>query len=285
MNGILLLDKPKGITSHDCVSAVRKKLQTKRVGHAGTLDPLATGLLILAVGHATRFLQYMQLEPKCYLTTFELGVETTTYDAEGEVVRRIPADAITTAQIEQASLLFTGEIEQLPPMYSAVKLGGRPLYKLARKGEEVERAARRVNIFEFQILAHNSPLVEARLCVSSGTYIRTIVHDLGQVLGVGASVQELRRTSAGEFDVKNATTIDEVSERSLIPLTTALAPMPMLEVDEHKEAAVRNGQTVCVANVEAEKIGFVNKLGQLVSVAHRNTAGNWQPECVVPGME
>src|SRR5579871_5087584 len=218
MFGILLIDKPLGCTSHDVVNDMRRRFQTKRVGHAGTLDPLATGLLVVAVGPATRFLQYLPLEPKEYDAEITFGKSTTTFDREGDITSEaaVPADLDDVIQAVLPS--FLGLIQQTPPMFSAVKIGGKALYKYARAGEEVLREPRNVHIGEFQILNVQDDKIRARIVCSGGTYIRTLAHDLGQAVGCGAYLSDLNRTRVGRFDLSQAVPLKEASPAHLLPL-------------------------------------------------------------------
>lgn len=282
MIGVLLVNKPEGITSHDVVYRVRRALGTKRVGHAGTLDPIATGLLVLAVGPATRFLQYLPLEPKEYDCTVLFGQETNTYDAEGTVTATLPVPSDLGAKIQEARPGFLGKIEQLPPLYSAVKKAGKPLYAYARKGEEVERDSRSVFVESFDVLSVVGDRADLRLVCSGGTYVRTLAHDLGQVLGCGAHVVALQRTRVGEFDIDDTCETDEISPDKLIPLREALKPMPMVQLNEGQLGRIRNGQWVKVdAAPPVSHVALLDVNGDVVSVA--KVQGNvLQPECVIP---
>ncbi|MEX0748350.1 MAG: tRNA pseudouridine(55) synthase TruB [Rhodothermales bacterium] len=204
---VLLIDKPKGWTSFDVIRKLRRVLGVRKMGHAGTLDPMATGLLIVLVGRATKLMdRFMQL-PKVYEGTLRLGEVTPTYDAESGVTERRDASAISDEDLETASERFLGEIHQQPPAYSAVKVGGERLYKKARRGEEVERPLRRVRVDEFEILARDGTDVSFRVRCSKGTYIRSLAHDLGEALGVGAHLIALRRTAIGSYSVDHAWSI------------------------------------------------------------------------------
>ena len=238
MRGFVLVDKREGPTSHDIVDQVRGALGVKRVGHAGTLDPMASGLLVIGVGPATRLLSYVQRLPKVYETTGRLGVRTTTLDAAGDVVSQSAVD-IGADEVVSAAAEFVGEIEQIPPAHSAVKVGGERAYRRARKGERVEIAARRVTVHSFEITRVARDEFDARIECSSGTYVRTLVADLGDRLGCGAHIVALRRTSVGHLRVTDAVPPDRVDEASLLPVEDALAHLPRIDVDE--EAAVRAG--------------------------------------------
>lgn len=205
LNGILLVDKPKDFTSHDIVSIARGALGTKKVGHCGTLDPNATGLLVLVVGIATKFSNQLTGSDKTYQGIIRLGISTSTYDSQGEIIEEhsVPEE-LDMAQIQLLSDEFSGEISQIPPMVSAIKKDGVPLYKLARKGVEVEREPRTVNISKFEIQDFESPDITFEVDCSKGTYVRSLAYDLGQRIGCGAHLLELRRTKSGKFDVADA---------------------------------------------------------------------------------
>jgi tRNA pseudouridine55 synthase len=215
MEGILLVDKPTDHTSHDVVARLRGKLRMKRVGHAGTLDPMATGLLIILVGKATRVSQYLMSLDKEYEGTIELGKVTDTQDAEGEVLETIPVPAFSEADILAAVKSFLGDQYQTPPMYSAVKIDGVPLYKSARKGEEVEREPRFIRVMSWEITRFSLPRLDFRLRCTKGTYVRTLAHDLGRKLGCGAHLAALRRTASDKFHISQALTLDQINALSL----------------------------------------------------------------------
>ncbi|NOZ70466.1 MAG: tRNA pseudouridine(55) synthase TruB, partial [Chloroflexi bacterium] len=211
--GVLNIDKASGMTSHDVVAAVRRIVGSKRVGHAGTLDPLATGVLLVCIGSATRISDYLQAGRKVYQARMRLGIETTTYDSEGEVLQTAPVPELSAADFEAQMQSFLGEIEQIPPMYSAIKQGGTPLYKLARAGIEVPRKARKVEITEFTLEAWQPPEATVRIVCSSGTYVRSLVHDLGLKLGTYAHVTALRRLASGEWRVEDAVPLHVLQEQ------------------------------------------------------------------------
>ncbi len=207
-DGILLIDKHSGCTSHDVVNDVRRILKMRSVGHAGTLDPLATGLLVILVGKATKVSQYLMSLDKVYQGEFELGAETDTHDAEGERVASFPVPDFSAEELEKAMKGFVGDQYQTPPMFSAKKINGVPLYKLARKGQEVARQPRFINVSSFNLLEWKPPRAKFRLACSKGTYVRTICHDLGKKLGCGAYMTELRRISSDKLNVSDAVTIE-----------------------------------------------------------------------------
>jgi len=225
MEGVLLVDKPKGLTSHDVVYHLRRKLQMKKIGHAGTLDPMATGVLVMLIGKATRISQYLMSVDKSYEGEATLGVITDSQDAEGEVMETRPVPALTEAQVREVMKTFLGDQYQTPPMHSAIKIGGVPLYKMARKGEEVEREPRFIRVMAFELLSFNSPKLTFRLHCTKGTYVRTIAHDLGQKLGCGAHLSALRRTASGKFELGQGLTLDQIEALSLPEIEKRLIPV------------------------------------------------------------
>lgn len=282
MFGILLVDKPEGISSHDVVNRIRRRFQTKRVGHAGTLDPLATGALVVAVGPATRFLQYLSLEPKEYVGTVTFGVTTSTLDREGEILQELPVPPNLSQILADSLAGFTGLIEQIPPMYSAIKKDGKPLYELARQGKTVERRPRRVHIDTLEVLKLESPEAEMRVVCSGGTYVRTLADDIGKAVGCGAYLSSLRRTRVGRFNLENAVSLDAAAPDHLIPLSEALDPMPMVCLNEDQVADIRMGRLLTIDKLfeDDSLVGLVGN-GSIVGVA-RSQNGRLQPECVIP---
>jgi tRNA pseudouridine55 synthase len=214
LDGILLIDKPRDHTSHDVVARLRGILKMKRVGHAGTLDPMATGLLIILVGKATKVSQYLISLDKEYEGTVEFGKVTDTQDADGEVMETRPVPPLTQAQVQAAIQGFLGDQYQTPPMYSAIKIDGVPLYKSARKGEDVEREPRFIRVINWDITRFAPPQFDFRLRCTKGTYVRTLAHDLGQKIGCGAHLAALRRTATDKFNVSQAITIDQLQTLS-----------------------------------------------------------------------
>ncbi len=243
MNGILVIDKPQGITSHAVVGKVRRALGVKRVGHAGTLDPLATGLLVVGVGSATRLIEYLQAQDKGYVATFRLGLVTDSQDITGTVVEEHDCSAVSAAQIENACSAFVGEIDQVPPMFSALKRDGVPLYRLARKGIEVERASRRITISRLEIVDIAGNEVTIAVACSKGTYIRTLCHDIGARLGCGGCMISLRRVRSGAFDESMAVSLEDVAAGrfTLLSASAALADMPRFEVTQSGRARLADG--------------------------------------------
>jgi tRNA pseudouridine55 synthase len=239
--------KPSGITSHDVVDGVRKIFGTKKVGHAGTLDPMAMGVLLLGVGRATRLLRYLSGLDKEYEGTAVLGVETATLDAEGEVVRTAPVD-VTREQLEDAMHAFTGEVSQVPPAYSAVKVGGEKLYKAARRGETIEAPPRSVRIDPFELTRLDLPQFDFRVVCSSGTYVRVLVADVGAKLGSGAHLTRLVRTRIGPFGLDRAVMLNRLTKP--LPIETAVAHLPSFTLEHPDEArAASNGSCLAPADI------------------------------------
>lgn len=207
INGFVVIDKPAGITSHDVVSRVRRILGTRKVGHTGTLDPFATGVLPIAVNDGTKAIPFLDEGCKCYEAVMQFGVTTDTLDMTGTTLSEQSYQSVSKQQLQGALSDFTGSILQIPPMYSAIKQGGQPLYKLARLGQEVERPARPVEIHSIDVLSFDLPFVSARIVCSRGTYIRTLADDIGRSLGCGAALKELRRISSGPFEISAAHTL------------------------------------------------------------------------------
>ena len=213
--GIVIVDKRAGMTSHDVVSSVRRRFKMRQVGHAGTLDPLATGVLIVLVGPATKLFNKFVLFDKAYSSTLQLGISTTTADIEGKVLTQQPCEHITQRQIEETFKNFEGDIEQTPPMVSAVKVNGTRLYKLARSGVQVEREPRSIRIDTIKLTEFNSPFAKFYLECSKGTYVRQIVQDVGDILGCGACITQIRRTKVGPFSIEEAVPLEELNENHI----------------------------------------------------------------------
>jgi tRNA pseudouridine55 synthase len=216
LDGAILIDKPAGPTSHDVVDAIRRRFQIKKVGHCGTLDPNATGLLIIVLGRGTKLSDRLMGEDKVYEGTIKFGETTNSYDADGEILETKIVPPLTLEQLNEEAAKFIGDQMQMPPMVSAIKMNGVPLYKLARKGIEVVREPRLIHIYNFRFTNYSAPLGEFRIACTKGTYIRSIAHDLGQKLGCGAHLATLRRSESGKFSVADALTLD-----AILKLTTA----------------------------------------------------------------
>lgn len=255
MNGIILIDKPQGWTSHDVVGKLRGILHERRIGHSGTLDPLATGLLVVFIGRATRAVEFAEADRKEYIAGLRLGMSTDTQDITGRIISKetdIPDEPEVRIAIER----FRGELEQIPPMYSAVKIGGKKLYELARKGESIERKPRHITIFGLEITGRSDNDYILDVVCSKGTYIRTLCHDIGAALGCGGCMSSLRRTKSGVFSVDNAYTIAEIQEAAdrgeeeklLLPIDTLFAGHTKLSVDADSEKKLKNG---CIINTSS----------------------------------
>jgi len=251
VDGVLLLDKPVGLTSNQALQTVKRLLHACKAGHTGSLDPIATGLLPLFFGEATKLTQFLLNADKRYWTVFKLGVSTTTFDSEGEVTATRPV-TVGLRDIEKALLRFQGEIEQIPPMYSAIKHNGEALYKLARAGVEVEREPRPVALYEIKTLGFQDDLLTLEIACSKGTYIRTLAHDLGEILGCGAHVVQLRRLTSGDVSIDKAVTLDQLealaspAERAqlLQPVDSVLHAVPDVHLTSLAAHYLKQGQSV-----------------------------------------
>ena len=274
-DGLLLVDKPSGMTSHDVVDAERRALGTRKIGHAGTLDPMATGLLVLGVGRATRLLRYLGMLAKTYEGTARLGEETDTLDADGELVRTSPVDA-SRDDVERAAAALVGDSMQTPPAYSAVKVGGRRLYAEARAGRNVEAPPRPITVEAFEVTAFDGRDVAFRVTCSGGTYVRVLVADLGASLGGGAHLVALRRTGIGPFDVAEASA---PGEGSPLPLERAVAHLPRVALDDEEARAASHGRILAPAGVEGPHAVF-DPAGRLVGV-YRDEGPRARPEVIL----
>ena len=232
-SGVLLVDKDQGFTSHNAVALCRRVLQTKKVGHCGTLDPMATGMLIVVIGKATKMQDLLMCEDKVYTATMKLGVETNSQDADGEVVAEKPTDSLTEDCIRAAFEHFNGAFDQVPPMYSAVKINGVPCYKLARKGKEVERKARHVAVLDYEItrIDLETAEVDFKVHCTKGFYVRTYAHDIGQFLGCGAHLTALRRIRSGKFDISEAVDVPTLKAAGRDELLARLLPVEKVLAD------------------------------------------------------
>jgi tRNA pseudouridine55 synthase len=272
-DGVVVVDKPAGMTSHDVVDRVRRVFSTRKVGHAGTLDPDATGVLVLGLGRATRFLTYSQSAPKRYRATARFGVSTSTQDASGEVVSTRAAAHLDLDAIAAAAKSFVGAIEQVPPMVSAVKIGGERLYRKARRGEEVERPPRAVTVYGLDVTSFElgpAPVATLDVRCSAGTYVRTLVHDLGDRLGCGAHLASLRRIEAGGFSEADALALDALDPAAIRPLEDIVAPLMRLELDEQQTRAVVDGKPIAApSGVEEDSQRALFSNGRLLAVYRR----------------
>lgn len=285
MDGILNVDKPAGLTSHDVVNRVRRLMGLRRVGHAGTLDPLATGVLLVCTGRATRLVEYVTALPKSYRAVIELGKETSTYDGEGEVIAT-KIVAVSRPELEQALSQFQGTIDQLPPLYSAIKQGGQPLYKLARRGIEVSRQPRPVTIYTLQILGWQSPRVDLLVNCSAGTYIRSLAHDVGQLLGCGGYLAALRRVAVGPFLADQAVALEsltaEIIGDYLQSPGRAVSHLPHLLVDDDLVGQLVQGRPIMRHTSEPEGtiVTAFTPAGTLVGLLVARP-GSWQPHKIL----
>jgi tRNA pseudouridine55 synthase len=251
IHGILLLDKRLGVSSNRALQEVKRLFNANKAGHTGSLDPLATGLLPLCFGEATKVSAMMLDDNKRYQVVIKLGVMTDTGDAEGKVIEEKPVPELSLAEIESCLHSFTGEIDQVPPMYSALKHNGRKLYELAREGKTIERKARRITIFDMQLLHATADSLKLDVFCSKGTYIRSLAEDIGHYLGCGGTVTELRRIQAGQFNIEHAFTIEQLQEMDLEALTNCLIDVdkpldtiPAIELSTKQASLVRHGQQI-----------------------------------------
>jgi tRNA pseudouridine55 synthase len=275
-DGLLLVDKPGGITSHDAVDAVRRALGTRKVGHAGTLDPMATGLLLIGVGRATRLLRFLGDLDKEYEGTGRLGEETDTLDADGRVIRTAPVD-VSSGQIRESARALVGQIDQRPPAFSAVKVGGRKLYAAARKGEAVEAAPRLVSVEAFDILSLDGTDFDFRVICSTGTYVRSLVAEMGDRLGCGAHLTRLIRTRIGPFRVEAAMLPEGPGDP--LPVERVVAHLPRFDVGDDEAAAARHGRPLGPAGVKGPYAVF-GPDGSLLGV-WRDEGARARPEVVL----
>lgn len=287
--GFLVVDKPHGITSNQVVGKVKKATSVNKVGHAGTLDPMATGVLVLAIGKVTRLIRYIQDQAKEYVATALFGVATDTLDADGAVLSREPMD-FEERDIEAIVPRFVGTISQIPPMVSALKRGGTRLYELAREGQVIEREARQVEVHELEILSVGAPPypeVEFRVVCGKGTYVRSLADDMAAVLGGQAHLTALRRTKIGSFGIRDSITVDDLQnwEAYLMAATRALQGLPSVVVDEETAQGVRNGMRYLGGPIMSGPVGqpysVLSESGDLLAVYTR-TGSRAEPEVVLP---
>jgi len=294
ISGVLVIDKPVGMTSHDVVQAVRNGTNLRRAGHTGTLDPRASGVLVILVGPAVRLSEYVSASDKRYQAIIRLGSSTDTFDADGKFTRSDQPVNVTEAQFEEVLKTFIGEIEQTPPPYSAVKLQGRKAYEMAREGEEVEIAPRKIMVHHLEVLEWAPPEVVIDVHCSSGTYVRSLANDLGVQLGCGAYLVGLRRTKSGRFSLRDATPLRKLQEsfnagnwyQYLIPAAEALGDWPAIELSPDEVEGVRHGHRVkSVGEAElGSRVRGVSTQGELVAlmelVTGEDGSPEWQPKKV-----
>lgn len=288
VDGVLLLDKPYGITSQTAVTRAKSMLGAAKAGHTGTLDPMATGLLPIAFGEATKFAQALLDADKSYLATVRLGITTTTGDLEGEVLTTLPVE-VDRQRIEAAVARFRGEIEQMPPMYSALKHAGKPLYEYARAGTEIERTARHITIRKLEIEDWTGSDLRIDVACSKGTYVRVLAEDIGRALGCGATLAALRRTRVGRFSVDEAVSLVAMAEMSeaeieasLLPVDALLAGVPSLDLDADQSQRMRLGQAVVLARgLDAGLVRVYGPGSNFLGVAEASSEGRLLPRRLV----
>lgn len=300
VSGVLVVDKPAGVTSNDVVQRAKRLFFANKAGHTGALDPLATGVLPLCFGEATKFSQYLLESDKGYISTFHFGIDTETADADGDIVTQKDASSVTAKMLEKAIQRYRGDIEQVPPMYSALKRNGQPLYKLAREGIEVERDARPVTLYSFELLDFRpGPVAEAdvRVECSKGTYIRSLAQDIGRDLNVGGHVAQLQRIQAGPFLLEQAFCLDdlelergeqraEILDYHLLPVDAPVAEMARLTLDDHSGFYFLRGQAVINNQVyrlgdEGDKVRVFQENGEFLGVGEITDDGRVAPSRLV----
>ena len=292
VSGVLVVDKPVGLTSHDVVQIVRRGTGIRRAGHTGTLDPRASGVLVILVGPAVRLSEYVSASDKRYQATIKLGASTDTYDEEGTITGsalEVDIEKITEESFDEILQQFVGEIEQVPPPYSAVKVKGRKAYDMARKGEEVDLEPRLINVYSLEVLEWAPPEAVIDVYCSSGTYVRSLAHDMGKALGTGAYLIGLRRTKSGRFTLRDAVQLRRLQEafdagdwyRYLIPAAEALADWPMVELDADEVELVRHGHRVAAIGEQKGWVRGVSQQGDLVALLEYDPeTAEWQPRKV-----
>jgi len=243
MNGFLIINKPKGITSFDVIRKVRKVLNIRKIGHAGTLDPMATGLLILAIGEGTKLLEYLIKKEKTYEAEITFGYESETFDTEGKLTQ-ISAKEIDLTEIQTALNNFTGKIQQIPPKYSALKIQGKKAYELAREGKEIQMKAREVEIFNIEIFNYLYPQLSLKINCSTGTYIRSIAHDLGKKLEIGGYLSKLNRIKIGTYFLKDALDLKDVDATKILPLEWGIKNFEQVKISKTEKKLLQNGQQI-----------------------------------------
>lgn len=288
ISGVLVVDKPVGMTSHDVVQEIRKGTGIRRAGHTGTLDPRASGVLVVLIGPAVRLSEYVSASDKRYQAIIRMGASTDTYDAEGEITSTSELE-VTEEEFEAALKNFIGEIEQVPPAYSAVKVKGRKAYEMARKGEEVELEPRKIQVHNLDLLEWAPPEAVVDVYCSSGTYVRSLAHDMGELLGCGAYLIGLRRTKSGRFTLRDAIPLSKLQEafdmgnwyQYLIPAAEALSDWPAINLSNDQVDAIQHGHRIpAEGNLGAMARG-INEQGELVALLSYEAESNeWQPRKV-----
>ncbi len=288
ISGVLVVDKPVGLTSHDVVQIIRKGTNIRRAGHTGTLDPRASGVLVILIGPAVRLSEYVSASDKRYQSVIQLGSTTDTYDADGKVMSTAPVN-ITETQFEDVLQTFVGEIEQVPPPYSAVKIKGRKAYEMAREGEEIDLSPRMIQVYSLEMLEWAPPEAVIDVYCSSGTYVRSLAHDLGEKLGCGAHLIGLRRTKSGRFTLRDAVPLRKLREafengtwyQYLIPAAEALSDWPAIELMQDQVDAIRHGHRIPAEPGQGSMVRGVSEQGELVALMEYAPETNeWQPKKV-----
>ena len=288
ISGVLVVDKPTGLTSHDVVQIIRRGTNIRRAGHTGTLDPRASGVLVILIGPAVRLSEYVSASDKRYQAVVKLGTSTDTYDADGRVLSTSPVE-INEDQFEQALQQFVGAIEQVPPPYSAVKVKGKKAYEMAREGEEVDLEPRTITVYSLELLEWAPPEAVIDIYCSSGTYVRSLAHDLGEKLGCGAHLVGLRRTKSGRFTLRDAVPLRKLREsfdngtwyQFLIPAAEALSDWPAIELTHEEVEIIRHGNRVAASPGSPEIARGISEQGELVALLAFDTESNeWQPRKV-----
>lgn len=291
ISGVLVVDKPIGLTSHDVVQVIRKGTNIRRAGHTGTLDPRASGVLVVLVGPAVRLSEYVSASDKRYQAIIRLGASTDTYDADGRITSTAPVN-VTEEQFTEALKTFVGEIEQVPPPYSAIKVKGRHAYDMARDGEEVDLAPRKIQVYNLELLEWDAPEAVVDVYCSSGTYVRSLAHDLGEKLGCGAHLVGLRRTKSGRFTLRDATPLRKLREafeagnwyQYLIPAAEALSDWPAIELTSEQVDSIRHGHRIPAASDDSKMARGISEQGELVALMENDpTTHEWQPKKVFFG--
>jgi len=293
VNGVLLLDKPHGVSSNHALQIVKRLFSARKAGHTGSLDPLATGLLPICFGEATKFSQFLLSADKSYRVSMRLGIRTATGDAEGAVIAQRPAPPIDLVYLEKIFDRFRGEIEQTPSMYSALKHQGQPLYKLARQGITVEREVRRIKVYRLEILKWAEDVVQFELHCSKGTYVRTLVDDMGEVLGCGAHVTELRRLTVGTLGAERMVSMDHLQtmieagsaegiDQHLLPIQSVLSHWPVLSVPESTAFYLRQGSPVVISQAPLSGwVRLVNHQGEFLGIGEVLSDGRIAPRRLI----
>jgi len=289
VSGVLVVDKPVGLTSHDVVQIIRRGTGIRRAGHTGTLDPRASGVLVILIGPAVRLSEYVSASDKRYQATIRLGSSTDTFDADGRITDSFPTDSISEELFTETLQQFVGEMEQVPPPYSAVKVKGRKAYEMAREGEEVDLAPRIINVYSLEVLEWAPPEAVIDVYCSSGTYVRSLANDLGKALGTGAHLVGLRRTKSGRFTLRDAVPLRRLQEsfdagnwyRFLIPAAEALADWPMVELDADQVELIRHGHRIPAEPDQKGWVRGVSQQGDLVGLLEIDEeTREWQPRKV-----